>query len=202
MRRRALPAGAADAGATDADDAGAMGADDAGAGETETGDAGVLETARGGRWWFGCGGDLSAGAAVLGLERGEFARGSGGGEGDLVSLHTGDEAAVDGGRTGAAKGVVGLDGESDGASGVVDVDDESVRGVFDGVGRADVGLVTVEDDGGRGEVKQEPAAGVFANHAEAAFGCHVHLAGVEGFGDHAKKSGIGARRVGRVLAWV
>ena len=127
--------------------------------------------------WVRCGvvvvvaGVLAAMAVEEGLgggEGGDVALLGFWGEGDVVAVHSGDEAAVDGGGAGAAEGVVGGDGEGEGAAAVVDVDEELGGGVFDGVGLLDVGGAAVEGDGVAAEVEQEAGgAGVFAGHAEA-----------------------------------
>ena len=93
------------------------------------------------------------------------------GVGDVVAVHSRDEAAVDGGGSGAAEGVVGGDGEGEGAAGIVDVDEELGGGVFDGVALLDVGGAAVEGDGVACEVEEEAGgAGVLAGHAEAGLG--------------------------------
>ncbi len=118
------------------------------------------------------------------------------GESDLIAVHAADEAAIDGGAAGAPQCVVGQEGKGEGATGVLDVDEELVGGVFDGVGLADVGLAAVENDGVWAEVEQEHAGAVLADHAEARLG----RAGSDGVGEagkHAHDAGVAGWLRGR-----
>ncbi len=114
-------------------------------------------------------------------------------------MHAGDQAAVDGGGSGAAEGVIGKKRQGEGAAAVLNVNLHVAGSVFHRVGLSRVRLAAVEDDGVLTEFQLKAGDGVLAGHAQAG---QRWKPGVNDAHHHADKTGVeAARLICRARRW-